>query len=269
GFPRYNKPVSVDLWPAAAYLDLDFDGVKDLFIGSNENMMTQNIHISHFYKNKGTNSKPNFDFVTRDFMGTQLVDMGRASAPAFYDYDNDGDKDLVVGTGWDNQQSHDTSYVLYLYKNIGTDTLPEYTLVDTNWLQINQYKLAPAMPAFGDLNGDGKMDLLIGNFSGRLTYLENQGNNFVYITDYYDSIDVNLYSAPSIADLNKDGKNDLIIGSNTGNIYYYQNNGNMSYPKFDLITEQPRLKQIQVSQQIIKKENPPTLMYILTLQMIY
>ncbi len=236
-FPSYNKPVNTSTWPAAAYFDIDKDGIKDLYFCSNEPKATRNIKVNGFYKNKGTNTKPNFEFATHDIFKDKQLDIGCAAAPAFYDYDSDGDQDLVIGTGWDKLQSHDTDYALYLYKNIGTDTLPNYELIDTNWLNIIQYHIFPAIPSFGDLNGDKKPDLLIGNSSGRLVYFENQSGMFTYITDQYDSIDVGLYSSPSIADMNNDGKNDLVVGQLFGVLYYYERNTNTTFPLYDLKTD--------------------------------
>lgn len=236
-FPSYNTPADMSTWPAAAYIDLDKDGRRDLYFGANETKSSGNINVGGWYKNNGTDAKPRFNFVSNNFWGKDLWDIGCESAPAFFDFDRDGDRDLVIGTGWDKRQSKDSSYALYLYRNDGTDTLPNYLLVDTNWLNLLNYHVAPAIPAFGDMNGDGQPDILIGNQSGRLLYFEYGPGGFVYKTDFFDSIDVGLYSAPAIADLDEDGRNDLLIGDLFGTLHFYKANLSAVYPRFSLVTD--------------------------------
>ncbi|MBI3234656.1 MAG: T9SS type A sorting domain-containing protein, partial [Bacteroidetes bacterium] len=160
----------------------------------------------------------------------KILDLGSYSAPAFFDFDLDGDKDLVVGI------TKDYLGTLYLYQNTGTELLPEYKLIDTNWLELSQYNRSP-IPAFGDLNNDGLEDLLVGTYKENLIYFKNNGQKLILESLFFDSINVGNSSSPTIADVNYDGLNDLIIGCENGNLFYYENNGKAKGKRFGLVSD--------------------------------
>ncbi|MGD1699247.1 putative Ig domain-containing protein, partial [Dapis sp. BLCC M229] len=96
-------------------------------------------------------------------------------------------------------------------------------------------------PTFADLDGDGDLDLIVGELAGNLNYFENTGTvtNPIYLeqigTDNpFNDIDVVKFrsSTPNFADLDEDGDLDLIVGNNDGDLNYYQNNSN-SFPTVD------------------------------------
>jgi len=97
------------------------------------------------------------------------------------------------------------------------------------------------IPAFGDIDGDGDQDMLVGDYWGYLHYFENTagiGNtaNFILNQAQYAGINIGYFAAPQLVDLNRDLLLDLVIGERNGNFRYYENIGTSTAPNFSLIT---------------------------------
>lgn len=241
-FPSNTLPASIYLFPAPFYLDVDFDGINDLIVGANAKNVSQNETSVLFYKNIGATNNPTFVYQQNDFLQNQMIEHGKGSIPIVYDVDNDGLKDLVVSNLYRFKTESVKEGTIAWYKNTGTATNPAYTFVDYNWLNLNQLNYGLRMvPTFGDINGDGKEELIIGKEDGTLVLFQNNGNTFVNpVINMKDNtnttIQVGGYAFPQLFDLNKDGLLDLIIGNRTGKLLYYQNTGTITSPSFELIT---------------------------------
>lgn len=250
-YPAYDTPIDIHIAPAAYYLDVDNDGVRDLLASSTQKESGVNKDHIWFYKNvAASNQPPDFELSNRNFLMEESINIGRYTHPIFFDHNADGLMDILVGSSGLRSTANDREIGLYLFENIGTESNPSFELIDDDYLGFSELiefsqRLSPAV---GDLNGDGAIDLLVGDSAGKLYYFPNQsapGQPVQYTGYIYDwmDIDVGQNANPQIFDFNKDGLNDLIIGENNsgqnvetgvkGNLNYFQNIGTLESPMYN------------------------------------
>lgn len=145
-----------------------------------------------------------------------LTTLGQASTPTFVDIDNDGDKDLFLGS---------SNGRVYYYKNNGTVNSPNYTFVSDFYQSIDVGD--DSTPRFTDIDGDGDLDLFIGTRSGTIWQYINTGTVanpvFALQTQNYKNINVFGGACPVFVDIDTDTDADLFIGNLKGGLYYYEN----------------------------------------------
>ena len=174
-----------------------------------------------------------------------MIDVGKGANPVFFDYNNDGLKDIIIGNYGYHQNNDNPISSLALLENIGTLSDPKFNLVDRDWLSLSNLNLnttlnLPALnlsPTFGDLDNDGQDEMVIGDADGKLHYFDHQNNNFIITNPNFFNIDVGYFAQPEITDVNRDGLMDLIIGEQSGTINYFQNRGSLINQVFDTIIE--------------------------------
>lgn len=244
-FPSNTTPVNMQLFPAGFYVDVTFDGKKDLIVTPNANNVSENESSVLFYKNTGGNTQPNFIYQTKSFLQNEMIEHGTAASPHIIDLNNDGLQDLIVSNFYAYKATNLKESRLAYYQNTGTIENPKFTFVDVNFLNLAQSNLGLRLfPTFGDVNGDGKVDMMLGLENGSVAYYQNTttGSNPTFATpllNYADqtgtAMNAGQYASPQLFDLNNDGKLDLILGKKTGELMYYENTGSTTNPAFMLL----------------------------------
>jgi hypothetical protein len=245
-FPSNTTPVNLPIFPAPYYVDVNHDGIKDLIIGTNASGGSENLESVWYYKNIGTNENPNFSYVKKNFLQDQMIENGKGAIPVLVDLNNDGLKDLLVGSNFRYLDPSDKVSKIQYFQNTGTVDSPEFTFISDDWLSLSNSGYGLRMhPAFGDIFSDGKVEMILGTADGSLHLYTKTGNgseDFVLqqinMTDNLaQPIQVSAFASPQIFDLNDDGLLDLIIGGKSAGLTYYKNTGTPTLPSFELVTE--------------------------------
>lgn len=266
-FQTDGKAIDPGFYSYTTVADWDNDGKLDLLVGTNGGYVI-------FYRNVGTNAAPVYEDkgalqidgvpLTTPFSpvpevesatGEPIYKADYAPAPEVVDWDGDGRPDLLLG-----------GYVtgrLFWYQNVasGKDGVPRLVfrgpfmadgkVLDVGWC---------ASPAVADVDGDGDLDVILGNWrkwgneappeivEDVLAYFENTGTRTRAVltmkplprigsfpNDIPDPINF-----PNVVDWDGDGVLDLVVNQyDFGQIYFFKNIGNARKPKFDARGHQP------------------------------
>ncbi|MGJ8661131.1 MAG: T9SS type A sorting domain-containing protein, partial [Bacteroidota bacterium] len=246
-FPSNTTPAKLQIFPAGFYLDVDFDGVKDLLVGTNAKNASENEKSVLFYKNTGQNNQPNFIFQQKDFLQSEMIEHGTGSIPLFFDQNNDGKKDLVVANFFRYKPILEKESSIAIYRNTSAGLNTDFTFIDDDYLNLTQLNLGlRSVPSFGDLDGDGDDDLIIARENGNYMYFQNIGTtgNAVFATPVEPmtsatgaTIHEETISFPQLFDLDNDGLLDLIIGKRSGELIFYKNTGTASNFEFTKVND--------------------------------
>jgi hypothetical protein len=160
--------------------------------------------------------------------------------------DADGDPDILWGDFFEPG--------LLWIRNQGTCTHPDFhgdriPFPPAAPLETSGYNA----PAAGDLNGDGRVDLVVGVLGGAFNPYKTSTANLYQLnqtapnvwktatTRLLDGIDLGAETIPAFADIDGDGDLDLVVGtkiepenSRSGGLYWFENTGSRTAPALRL-----------------------------------
>ncbi len=204
---------------AAAWLDIDADGLLDLYESNFICWSKYSYYVDSVYRNNGDGT---FSDWSAQNGFSSLETPSRGAAPV--DYDGDGDVDLFVN-----------NYVLIanlFFDNNGDGTVSERAAElgiagHGDKVGSQTYYGHTIGAAWGDLDGDGDFDLVSGNlahprffaFSDKTQILiQDASHNFTDITGLWDKpVSAaglryqETHSVPALADVDQNGTLDLVI----------------------------------------------------------
>jgi len=238
-FPAAD-PIRMPVFPAAYAEDLDFDGKRDLLASPNTAINEGNLSdfraSAWFYRNAGTNERPDYRLVTRSFLQEDMIDLGENAAPALADLDGDGDLDLLLGQLGQRGEQGLRAGLTY-FENTGTAGRAAFTQRSADYLNLSgAFQLTDLRPSFADLDGNGTLDLvLVGYDINRrvvIRYLPNQGPRngaFRLEVGSLRTVTTPDRVVPGEVlnwlDIDRDGRADLLIGKGSGVLEYHRNTG--------------------------------------------
>ncbi len=206
------------------FADYDNDGLLDLFVGHLGRFDTdeqQHFASLSLYRNIGTSTQPAFELVTEDFAGLaeyQFIGL----YPTFGDLDEDGDLDMITG---------DELGQIHYFENTSDEGVPMQLNLNTpNLLELSPFNAT--IPQLYDVNGDDRLDLVIGEKSGTLLWWENTSApasttpSFESLEIFWGEVDVKElgslfgYASPAIFE-DASGEPLLLVNSEIGLIRAY------------------------------------------------
>ena len=215
--PFHSSDFDVGTYSVPRFADISGDGKPDLVVGERDGNL-------NYYLNESANGTITFTAKTaasdNPFDG---FDVGAHSIPIFADISGDGKLDLVVG-----EEDGNLNYYLNESAN-GTITFTAKTAASDNPFDGFDFEHYSA-PAFAELNGDDKIDLVSTAGNGTLIhYLNESTESTIAFTEQTHRVNLpgsdvqTTYFVPAFADVNGDGKLDFVLGKQDGTLNYYVN----------------------------------------------
>lgn len=189
-------------------LDLDGDNKMDLFVGEWYN------GLFHYEQNDSLSE--NYTLISDDVFGTR--DFGYAIGYTIGDIDGDGLLDMLVSAYHDYYES----YVVLLEQEEAGSL--NFIMQDEQFNDINIRNFTNL--ALYDINGNGLLDLLIGDSQGYVKRYEQDALNsyeFSLVDEEFNN-NMKVFQCPHLtfADIDGDSLLDMLSGEGNGVIHYYE-----------------------------------------------
>lgn len=247
-----GQPIRMDLEmiePVA--IDWDRDGDVDLVVGQEDGRVA-------LVENTGRRSSKSPQFKPPRFFRqeAELVKCGALATPCAYDWDGDGDQDLIVG---------DSAGYLQFVENLDGGNPPRWAAPrnlaaggKTIHIQAGENgsiqgpaeaKWGYTVPSVGDWNHDGRPDIVINSIWGEILWYENEGSptepklkaaqpilvawpgeppkpEWNWWKPRSSQLVTQWRTSPVVYDLNRDGLNDLVMLDHEGYLAFFERRRN-------------------------------------------
>ena len=184
--------IGVGLASNPSFADIDGDGVLELVVGGNDGQ------TSVFVRGQDGNY---IEAPTNPLGG---LGAGNFATTAFADIDGDGRQDFVRGN---------STGTIEVFLNGGDGTYAAPAQNPFADIDAGDY----SAPTFGDVDGDGDLDLVVGNVQGQIrTYLKGADGSYTEATgaaNPFNGIDAGSDAKPFLVDIDGDGDLDLVVGN--------------------------------------------------------
>ena len=182
--------------------DIDSDGDFDLFIGDFNGKVIKYINIG---------SPESFIFNQGEYING--IDLSGNLVPSFFDYDSDGDKDMITG---------ELNGSVRLYNNIGNQYNFELDSKAENVIELSNFSQdSYTSPSFFDIDGDSYLDLVLGTGNQGILVYYNSIYGFSDIPEYQDYVSGSLLKPEPYRLHGTIGEPLMLVGNKRGGIYSF------------------------------------------------